>query len=101
MRFTELVLQNVDSFSSRPNSELEADLIYVREKVTALVEYVNNHGGWTVVGWHRQGILLKDNENDFQVNTATAGHLVLLKPSWQSLAESHYFHDNLRVATRT
>jgi hypothetical protein len=56
LRTTQLFFHNLDQFISdnRPE-DISHRFDEIRQKVSSMVTYVNNHGGWTVVGWFRKG----------------------------------------------
>ena len=57
-----------------------------RRKISALIEYVNNHGGFTVVGWHRLGVTTDASKTTEGVDNTVAAerptlHFELVTPS--------------------
>ena len=92
MRFTELILEDPVTFGDLSPLDMVAVQYELRDVAEGLVNYVNTHGGWTVVGWHRQGVITGGQDgSDFQVNMATAGHLVLLKPTDATIQTTQAF----------
>jgi hypothetical protein len=56
LRTTELFFYNFEQHASTvtPEDELGRTSLY-RKKINAMVEHINNHGGWTIVGWFMLG----------------------------------------------
>lgn len=60
-----------------------------RKKIKKMVEYVNNNGKWTVVGWFRKGEIVDASTNDVGLkfeNTTSVLHVSLLVPSKSDVA---------------
>lgn len=58
----------------------------LREKAKAMVDYVNYHGGWTILGWIQSGQESEDSDLEDKkiiagVKTNTAPHLTYMMPS--------------------
>ena len=52
----------------------------IRGAAAAIVDYVNGHGGWTVIGWHRRGVTVGDDGAP-ELNAFTKGHVVRFEPT--------------------
>ena len=46
-----------------------------------MVLYINGHGGWTLCGWHRRGIINQQEGDEGSLLSMTKGHIVLLYPT--------------------
>lgn len=53
----------------------------VRQTVSSIQETVNSKGGWTVIGWHRRGVVTALEDGTFELNADTSGHLVRVEPT--------------------
>lgn len=79
-RFTKLVAPGIVEWSMGGDDMVHTKMWAMRTGLLAIERYVNANGGWTILGWHRRGILDGDNE-DARVNTTTAGHIVSMYPT--------------------
>lgn len=80
-RFTNLVIKDIETFSRMPYENMENYTYPVRAAVLSVQDYVNNHGGWTVIGWHRRGVIRTGIDDALELSTETKGHLVRLEPT--------------------
>ncbi len=55
LRTSKVFFANVEEFQNTPVEQLPARLKPMRKRVTQMVNYINNNGGWTVVGWIKMG----------------------------------------------
>ena len=78
-----------EELSEHLNSEI------IRPRIHAMVAYVNSHGGWTIAGWHRRGIVENSETGESYVSTTTMGHLTLLYPSNPNVLQNNGFTSNL------
>lgn len=64
----------------------------MRANIKNMVQVVNNNEGWTIIGWHRQGVQHHQGEAEDQVvSLHTEGHITLLMPSnYETLLRSDY-----------
>ncbi len=62
--------------------EPDMDTTDLRESIDYLVNYINEHQGWTVVGWSRTG-KIRDMSNDKEdiANEHVNPHLILVYPT--------------------
>ena len=68
----------------------------IRDKIDDLQDYVNDHGGWTVVGWYRLGMVedkaMQESNNQFNGNqesplveaSETRFHIIQIYPTRES-----------------
>ena len=63
----------------------------IEEKLIEMAEFVNDNGGWTVMGWHRRGTTNMGPNNVPVVTLQTLGHLMRIFPT--SLAD-RAFHNH-------
>ena len=64
----------------------------VRKALSRILTHVNALGGWTVVGWHRQGES-HDADDDKVLSEHIGAHIVKIFPSNQELLDSEEFND--------
>lgn len=55
-RFTNLLFSSTPPSSGQSLEKLEAKIDDIREKGGEIVNYVNDNGGWDVVGWYKRGV---------------------------------------------
>ena len=67
----------------------------IRPRIQAMVTYINNHGGWTIAGWHRRGVVENSDTGETYVSTTTQGHLTFLYPSNPNVLQNDGFTSNL------
>ena len=68
-------------------------------KVKKIVKHINEHNGWTVLGWHRRGQTQKGEADDEQVlSYSTIGHCSYLQPTDVTVLETVEFK-NLMIPT--
>jgi hypothetical protein len=53
----------------------------IRLAINNFADHINNNGGWTVIGWHRRGVVSGMEDGSTQLNEYTSGHLVRLEPT--------------------
>lgn len=80
-RFTQLLLADPVNFALSAKLNIYDGLL--RKSADLLAHYVNSHGGWTVIGWHRRGVTTSTN-GETELNQRTLGHLVRLEPTRQT-----------------
>lgn len=82
LRTTEVFFDNLEDFATLENSEIERRTIEMREKIKAMTNYINAHGGWTVVGWFRKGdVVDASNEEAKVMADSVTLHISVLIPS--------------------
>lgn len=96
-RFTRLFFDNLDSLSAKPQEVLSTLFKTVRTSTTAMVNHINNNGGWTVCGWHRMGIF-RDEDGDYTFSKSTLGHIILLTPSTPNVITTREY-EALKIKT--
>ena len=70
----------MDSLAHMDYEQMRARSMGIRSKVKDIVTHVNANGGWTVLGWHRRGVVT-GNDGNLELNSETEGHLVRVEPS--------------------
>jgi hypothetical protein len=66
----------------------------LREKMKGIEAYINNKGGWTVVGWSRTGVVTDVSSSDDRDNLASANqkpHISYLYPSDPEVVDSNEY----------
>ncbi len=87
---------NVKNFRSIDTAALASHQGQLRDQIEVIQDYVNNHGGWTVVGWHRRGVTTNNADGSVDISSLTEGHLVRIEPTVSTFAmEAHLA--NLRL----
>lgn len=66
----------------------------VTDKVNKMVANINENGGWTVAGWHRQGVKQSLNGEDIMSDT-TKGHITYLYPTKPEVLDSDAYKELL------
>ena len=88
LRMTKLFFDNLSAFGSQPDEKIKARFTDVRSKVKEMVDYINEKGGWTLVGWFKKGKVqdASSTQGD-KIESATISlHISLLIPTDISLA---------------
>jgi hypothetical protein len=83
LRTTELLFHDFEQHASTitPEDELSRTSLY-RSKINTMVNYINNNGGWTIVGWFMLGSTSDSaNSQDKVENFAITLHLSYLLPT--------------------
>jgi hypothetical protein len=75
------LLIDIVPFSGMDYQEMTHHTSIMRGAIAEFADYVNQHGGWTVIGWHRRGVISGNEDGTTQLNEYTAGHLVRLEPT--------------------
>lgn len=81
LKFTGLFFEDLEGLSARHISVIRTIYGTIQVSVTEMVEHVNQHGGWTVCGWHRQGIQKDDGTGEDVLSSSTVGHITMLEPT--------------------
>ena len=76
---------DMDSLARMDYEQMRAHSNEIRNRVRDIVTHVNANGGWTVLGWHRRGVVTGQDGN-LQLNSETEGHLVRVEPTRPSTA---------------
>ena len=72
---------DTDSFQHLDYTKMTSNDQAIRNAVRAIQNYVNNHGGWTVSGWHRRGQISSMEDGTLEINANTVGHLTRVEPT--------------------
>ena len=83
LRFTNLFFDNISALSAKTLDHKSYDRTVARD-IKRMVAIVNDNGGWTICGWHRRGVCVENDTDDFTLSVTTAGHLTLLTPTTPS-----------------
>ena len=90
LRTSKLFFKDLNSLSTKPVGVLPSMYDQVRKNVKAMVELINEDGGWHVSGWHRQG-LRDTTTGDSVLSDATKGHITYLYPTTPSVMDKENF----------
>lgn len=63
-----------------PHAELDDKHQLYRTSMQDAITHVNQHGGWTVIGWHRLG-LRTDEQGDLVVSPESTMHIEVVRPN--------------------
>lgn len=82
LRTTELFFENLEDFASQENLIIEQRTAQMRAKIAGMNAYINENGGWTVVGWFRRGDVTDASTEDAKVEAESVTlHISTLIPS--------------------
>ena len=99
LQFTKIFFANMWDYSTADRHRIHSDVLSIRTAVNAMVEHVNDNGGWTVTGWHRNGKITENNGEQTQ-SVCTRGHIVSIQPTNSAAITSQAFRDNLIQAVQ-
>ena len=99
LQFTKIFFANMWDYSTADRHRIHSDGLSIRTAVNAMVEHVNDNGGWTVTGWHRNGKITENNGEQTQ-SVCTRGHIVSIQPTNSAAITSQAFRDNLIQAVQ-
>jgi hypothetical protein len=91
LSFTSLFFQSIVDLSRQHPKAITDRYDEVQKSVTDIVHYVNAHGGWRVVGWHRRGVTTDAESGDAILSERTQGHLTVLTPTDVNLESTDQF----------
>ena len=90
---------------------LQVTKTLIRTKVNRLVDFVNSHGGWTIIGWGKRGTRTSSaqHENEQTLSTEVKLHASYVYPSSNKTLDTleeknennHYVHDGLFINGKT
>lgn len=81
-RFTDLVVADNKALQKKDSAYLATKYIKHNKTVKEMVEYFNDHGGWSIVGWFRRGKSADSStEGATAESFATTLHISLLVPT--------------------
>ena len=80
--FAELFTINLGVLSNQPSTALQDGHFHatLRNNIKEMTEIINNNGGFTIVGWHKLGIIAAGTDDE-RPSVTTEGHLVVLSPT--------------------
>lgn len=82
LRTTEYFFKDLNDFSSLEGNDIDDATHEVRKRVNTMVDFINDKGGWTIVGWFRKGELQDASTTEEKVLSAKVTfHLSLLVPT--------------------
>jgi len=81
LQFTGLFFRDLPGLSARHLSVMTSMYDCTADAIDKMVDVVNRNGGWTVSGWHRQGVRNEGTTIDELYNGRTRGHITYLQPS--------------------
>lgn len=92
-RFSKIFFESISQLSARTLQSSRATDIICQERIPQMVAHVNDHGGWTVAGWHRRGVRTTSSgdSEDTTLSVTTLGHLTLLVPTNRMVVSSEAF----------
>lgn len=93
--FANIFCKDLVSLATKHQAVIDALYVEVRTKVPQMVTYINDHGGWTIVGWHRKGIVTSAETGEEFVSEKTTAHITLLRPTDASVLLDEEFQDLL------
>ena len=96
MRFTKLAIRNLSVLANMDYDVMRRHDEAIEDGLVTLANLVNGNGGWTVVGWHRRGVVSPTDDGNYRVSSDTEGHLVLLQPTHIVAAQRLAF-ENARI----
>jgi hypothetical protein len=91
LSFTSLFFQSIVDLSRQHPKAITDRYDEVQKSVIDIVRFVNQHGGWRVVGWHRRGVTTDLESGDAILNERTQGHLTVLSPTDVNLENTDEF----------
>jgi hypothetical protein len=94
-RFSSLFFRNIDAVAALPSDTIECSFRTFRKKIDTMVACINRNGGWTCVGWHRQGQVHDQDSDEMLESSTTDGHIVRLEPSSPDILKNNEFLDLL------
>ena len=80
LRFTNCFFENVSTLSGKTLDQKSYDRTIAKD-IKRMVAIVNDHGGWTLCGWHRRGVCVENDTDEYTLSVSTTGHLTLLTPT--------------------
>ena len=82
LRTTEVFFVNLADYAKQDKAIVERATTANRRAVSHMVTYVNDHGGWSTVGWFKKGEVQDASSEDTKIDSGTVQlHLSLLLPS--------------------
>ena len=99
LRTTQCFFKN---YSSRDVAPVEEDGLKhkIRPKVATMTNYINQNGGWTVVGWFKKGeITDQATGQDKVANQEVTNHIIFMEPSDITLLSSDHYQSIMITET--
>ena len=98
-KFSKLFFEHLDAIASLQPEVYHSIHHKIRKQTKIMVKYINDNGGWTIIGWHKLGETTEDT-GELVVSIATGGHIVRIEPTKPSALENDAFTKEL-IATPT
>ena len=99
---TKLLFRTLPEGQATPFALLEQHARSIRQVARQICEFVNNNGGWTIIGWSRQGTQVDAsslNNTDSTVMSQSKGiHIVTLKPTTAQTADFQHLQFDAALA---
>ena len=77
-------LVDVGAFASVDVAAMAEHTAPLRRACSRIAHYINNNGGWTLIGWHRRGVYTPNADGSVDISSYTQGHIVRLEPTCQT-----------------
>ena len=100
LRTTRLFFDNLSTFSGQTSENIKKRFIEIRPKIRAMVQYINDNDGWTIVGWFKQGEVYDASGTEKIESSTLVLHISLLIPTKQDIANGNdQAFNNLKIRT--
>ena len=86
LRTSQIFFDSLMMFGKQTEEQADERFIEVRAAVGTMVDYINEHGGWTVVGWFKKGEVEDSSSGEKVESTTVSLHLSLLIPTDAKIA---------------
>ena len=80
-KFSNLFFHSPSYMSTHEGDDFEEQQSAIRKTVKAIIEKINDAGGWTIIGWHRRGTKSTADDAEEVLANRTAGHISCLMPT--------------------
>lgn len=91
-RTTEVFFRNFVEYSSTTTFDRERNMLQKRRKqMKEMVEYINNNGGWTLIGWCKKGQVSVDGETEKVENNEVNLNLSYVYPTNLAIFEDRQY----------
>lgn len=92
-RFSQLFFKNIHDIAKKTAQDINA--MDIEDAIDNMVDAINDDGGWTVIGWHRQGERIELDTGETVNSTSTLGHLVYLYPTTPEVLQKETYKELL------
>ena len=97
-RFTSLFFKDLETLSGKHVSSIQSLYPTIATAIPNMVTYINQHRGWEVAGWHRQGVINESATGDMHLSSETRGHITYLYPTDPTVLQDQAFRD-MKIVT--